>query len=55
MMDKVVLESLPLISDDCSGRDSSSSLPLSLSDRQQQKHGGGGDTGVRDGRLLQRS
>ncbi len=31
------------------------SSALSLSDRQQQKHGGDGDTGVRDGRLLQRS
>lgn len=53
MMHKVVSESLPLISDDCSG--SQQQLSLSLSDRQQQKHGGGGDTGVRDGRLLQRS
>lgn len=54
MVHKVVLESLPLISDDCSV-ETAAALSPSLSDRQQQKHGGGGDTGVRDGRLLQRS
>lgn len=45
MIHRVVLESLPLLSDDCSSRQQRS---LSLSDRQQQKHGGDGDTGVRD-------